>query len=450
MVGDVESIPMDNRLDLPGTSRGDWTIVTKTSSFTAPKGIPDYVPPGSAEFVAVRDALVRSARLAGYGHIELPIFEDTGLFARGVGESTDVVSKEMYTFADRGDRSVTLRPEGTAGVMRAVIEHGLDRGQLPVKLYYTGPFFRYERPQAGRYRQLQQVGVEAIGVDDPALDAEVIAVADAGFRSLGLDGFRLEITSLGDDTCRPRYRELLQEFLFALPLDEETRRRAELNPLRVLDDKRPEVRELTADAPLMLDHLSDSAKVHFEQVLGHLDALGVPYTVNPRMVRGLDYYTKTTFEFVHDGLGAQSGIGGGGRYDGLMAQLGGQPLSGIGFGLGVDRTMLALAAEGKAAAEPARVDVFGVPLGESATARLVVLAARLRAAGIRVDLAYGGRGVKGAMKAADRSGAKYALVLGDRDLAEGEIGLKDLGSGDQRQIPLDDVVATVSTALARQ
>ncbi len=424
--------------------------MTKTSSFTAPKGIPDYVPPGSAEFVAVRDALVRSARLAGYGHIELPIFEDTGLFARGVGESTDVVSKEMYTFADRGDRSVTLRPEGTAGVMRAVIENGLDRGQLPVKLYYTGPFFRYERPQAGRYRQLQQVGVEAIGVDDPALDAEVIAVADAGFRSLGLEGFRLDITSLGDDTCRPQYRELLQEFLFALPLDEETRRRAELNPLRVLDDKRPEVRELTADAPLMLDHLSDSAKVHFEQVLGYLDALAVPYTVNPRMVRGLDYYTKTTFEFVHDGLGAQSGIGGGGRYDGLMAQLGGQPLSGIGFGLGVDRTMLALAAEGKAAADPARVDVFGVPLGESATARLVVLAAQLRAAGIRVDLAYGGRGVKGAMKAADRSGAKYALVLGDRDLAEGEIGLKDLGSGDQRQISLDDVVVTVSTALAQQ
>ncbi|MFF0488138.1 histidine--tRNA ligase [Nocardia sp. NPDC004068] len=422
--------------------------MTKASSFTAPKGIPDYVPPGSAEFVAVRDALVRSARLAGYGHVELPIFEDTGLFARGVGESTDVVSKEMYTFADRGDRSVTLRPEGTAGVMRAVIEHGLDRGQLPVKVYYSGPFFRYERPQAGRYRQLQQVGVEAIGVDDPALDAEVIAIADAGFRALGLDGFRLELTSLGDDTCRPRYRELLQEFLFALPLDEETRRRAEINPLRVLDDKRPEVRALTADAPLMLDHLSETAKTHFEQVLGHLDALGVPYVINPRMVRGLDYYTKTTFEFVHDGLGAQSGIGGGGRYDGLMAQLGGQPLSGIGFGLGVDRTILALQAEGKSAAEPARVDVFGVPLGDAAKARLVVLAAELRAAGVRVDLAYGGRGVKGAMKAADRSGAKYALVLGDRDLAEGEIGLKDLVSGDQRQLPLDSAVSAVSAALA--
>ena len=423
--------------------------MTKTSSFTAPKGIPDYAPPGSAEFVAVRDALVRAARLAGYGHIELPIFEDTGLFARGVGESTDVVSKEMYTFADRGDRSVTLRPEGTAGVMRAVIEHGLDRGQLPVKLCYAGPFFRYERPQAGRYRQLQQVGVEAIGVDDPALDAEVIAIADSGFRSLGLDGFRLEITSLGDETCRPQYRELLQEFLFGLPLDEETRQRVRLNPLRVLDDKRPEVRELTAAAPLMLDHLSDSAKVHFEQVLGYLDALGVPYTVNPRMVRGLDYYTKTTFEFVHDGLGAQSGVGGGGRYDGLMAQLGGQPLSGIGFGLGVDRTMLALQAEGKAAADPARVDVFGVPLGDAATQRLVVLAARLRAAGIRVDLAYGGRGVKGAMKAADRSGAKYALVLGDRDLADGQIGLKDLASGEQRQIAIDAVVGDVAATLAQ-
>ncbi|MFC9363279.1 histidine--tRNA ligase [Rhodococcus sp. NPDC057014] len=421
--------------------------MSKASTFSAPKGVPDYVPPQSSEFVAVRDGLTRAARLAGYGHIELPIFEDTALFARGVGESTDVVSKEMYTFADRGDRSVTLRPEGTAGVMRAVIEHGLDRGQLPVKLSYAGPFFRYERPQAGRYRQLQQVGVEAIGVDDPALDAEVIAVADAGFRGLGLEGFRLEITSLGDDTCRPQYRERLQEFLFALPLDEETRRRAEINPLRVLDDKRKEVREMTADAPLMLDHLSDTAKAHFDEVLAHLDALGVPYVVNPRMVRGLDYYTKTTFEFVHDGLGAQSGIGGGGRYDGLMAQLGGQPLSGIGFGLGVDRTVLALAAEGKTAGSTARCDVFGVPLGEDAKAKLVVIAQQLRAQGIRVDLAYGNRGVKGAMKAADRSGAALALVLGDRDIAEGTVGIKNLATGDQESVSSADVVARVGAIL---
>jgi histidyl-tRNA synthetase len=417
------------------------------TEFSGPKGVPDYVPPDSARFVAVRSALLDAARRAGYSDIELPIFEDTALFARGVGESTDVVSKEMYTFADRGDRSVTLRPEGTAGVVRAVIEHGLDRGALPVKLCYAGPFFRYERPQAGRYRQLQQVGVEAIGVDDPALDAEVIAVADAGFRSLGLDGFRLEITSLGDDTCRPQYRELLQDFLFQLDLDEETRKRAEINPLRVLDDKRPEVKAMTAEAPVMLDHLSDVAKQHFETVLAHLDGLGVPYVINPRMVRGLDYYTKTTFEFVHDGLGAQSGIGGGGRYDGLMRRLGGQDLSGIGFGLGVDRTLLALRAEDKDVGPTTRCDVFGVPLGEQAKLRLAVLAGQLRAAGVRVDLAYGDRGLKGAMRAADRSGARLALVAGDRDIDAGTVGVKDLTTGEQVDVAADSVVVEVLSRL---
>jgi len=419
-----------------------------STSFQAPKGVPDYLPPESAEFVAVRGGLLGVARLAGYGDIELPVFEDTALFARGVGESTDVVSKEMYTFADRGDRSVTLRPEGTAGVMRAVIEHGLDRGQLPVKLCYSGPFFRYERPQAGRYRQLQQVGVEAIGVDDPALDAEVIAVADAGFRSLGLDGFRLEITSLGDDSCRPQYRELLQDFLFGLDLDEETRSRVRLNPLRVLDDKRPTVREMTARAPVMIDHLSDMAKEHFETVLGHLDALAVPYVVNPRMVRGLDYYTKTTFEFVHDGLGAQSGIGGGGRYDGLMHQLGGRDLSGIGFGLGVDRTLLALRAEGKSAGTAGRVDVYCVPLGERAKLELAALAATLRGAGLRVDMAYGDRGLKGAMRAADRSGASLALVAGDRDIEAGTVGVKDLSTGQQVAVATGAVVGEALSRLA--
>ena len=419
------------------------------AGFQAPRGVPDYVPPSSAQFVAVRDALTRAARLAGYSHIELPIFEDTALFARGVGESTDVVSKEMYTFADRGDRSVTLRPEGTAGVMRAVIQHGLDRGQLPVKLSYAGPFFRYEKPQTGRYRQLQQVGVEAIGIDDPALDAEVIAIADEGFRALGLNGFRLEITSLGDDTCRPQYREALQQFLFGLDLDEETRRRAEINPLRVLDDKRPHIREATAGAPLMIDYLSDSAQEHFDAVIGHLDRLGVAYEKNPRLVRGLDYYTKTTFEFVHDGLGAQSGIGGGGRYDGLMKQLGGkQELSGIGYGLGVDRTVLALEAEGIAAATDARCEVFGVPLGDAAKDALVEVAGRLRAAGVRVDIAYGGRGLKGAMKAADRSGARFALVLGENELASGEVELKDLSNGNQQRLALDDVVQQLTSQLA--
>lgn len=420
------------------------------STFTAPKGIPEYYPPESAGFLAVRDTLADAARRAGYGYIELPLFEDTTLFARGVGESTDVVSKEMYTFADRGGRSLTLRPEGTAGVMRSVIEHGLDRGQLPVKLYYSGAFFRYERPQAGRYRQLQQIGVEAIGVDDPGLDAEVIAIADEGYRRLGLTGHRIEVTSLGDNSCRPAYRAKLQEFLRGLPLDEETRRRAELNPLRVLDDKRPEVREMVADAPLMVDHLSVAAKEHYEQVKAHLVDLGVQFVENPRLVRGLDYYTKTTFEFVHDGLGAQSGIGGGGRYDGLMADLGGQEYSGVGFGLGVDRTLLACRAEGLAVGDQARCDVYCVPMGETAKRRLVAAAGGLRAAGVRVDVAYGGKGLKGAMKAADRSGARFALVLGERDLEAGTAQLKELASGEQRAVALDSLVDEVRAAVAEQ
>ena len=416
----------------------------KKTKFSAPKGIPDYVPQESAEFLAVRGAILTAAERAGYGYIELPIFEDTTLFARGVGESTDVVSKEMYTFADRGDRSVTLRPEGTAGVIRAVIEHGLDRGQLPVKLRYAGPFFRYERPQAGRYRQLQQAGIEAIGVDDPALDAEVIAIADESFKRLGLTGYRLDLTSLGDMQSRTPYREKLQSFLSGLDLDEATKERAAINPLRVLDDKRPEVREQLAEAPLMLDNLSDDAAEHFAEVRGHLDAMGVDYTINPRLVRGLDYYTKTTFEFVHEGLGAQSGIGGGGRYDGLMAQLGGQELSGVGFGIGVDRTMLALRAEGVDAAPAARVDVYGVALGAEARAAMVPLLASLRDAGLRVDMAYGNRGMKGAFKGADRSGAAHTLVLGEQEIAEGNCIIKNMADGQQRTVALNEVVAALA------
>ena len=414
-------------------------------ALSAPKGVPDYFPPQSSAFYKVRQTMVEQAHLSGFQHIELPIFEDTALFARGVGESTDVVSKEMYTFADRGDRSVTLRPEGTAGVMRSVIEHNLDRGQLPVKLNYFGPFFRYERPQAGRYRQLQQVGVEAIGVDDPALDAEVIALADRSFRALGLSGFRLELTSLGDRNCRPAYREKLQEFLFKLNLDEETRHRAEINPLRVLDDKRPEVQEQLADAPLMLDHLNDECREHFETVTGMLDDMGVAYEINPRMVRGLDYYTKTCFEFVHDGLGAQSGIGGGGRYDGLMAQLGGQDLSGIGYGLGVDRALLALEAEGITLdGVESRVDVFGVALGAAAKRTMSTLINDLRKAGISADMSFGARGLKGAMKGADRAGARFALVLGEQELENGTVALKDLAAHEQHDVKVSDLVSVLA------
>ena len=425
----------------------DSSNASPVQSFSGPKGVPDYVPPASSSFHAVRSTFEQVIHNSGYGHIELPVFEDTALFARGVGESTDVVSKEMYTFADRGGRSVTLRPEGTAGVMRSVIEHNLDRGQLPVKLTYSGPFFRYERPQAGRYRQLQQVGVEAIGVDDPALDAEVVALGDRCFRALGLSGFRLELTSLGDDTCRPAYRQKLQDFLLALPLDEETRQRAQINPLRVLDDKRPEVQEMLVDAPLMPDNLSASAREHFETITGLLDDMGVEYTLNPRLVRGLDYYTKTCFEFVHDGLGAQSGIGGGGRYDGLMAQLGGQDLSGIGFGLGVDRTVLALETEGVSPVTGRRVDVYGVPMGVEAKKRMSVIVDRLRRAGVSADMSYGDRGLKGAMKGADRAGALYALVLGENELEAGTVVLRNLANREQQEIAAEDVVQAVRTSL---
>ncbi len=422
---------------MEATAAGSATV---TAALSGPKGVPEYYPPDSAAFLAVREALAAPARLAGYGYIELPVFEDTALYVRGVGASTDVVSKEMYTFTDRGDRSITLRPEGTAGVVRSVIEHGLDRGQLPVKLWYAGPFFRAERPQHGRYRQLQQVGVEAIGLDDPALDAEVIAIADEGYRSLGLTDYTLQLTSLGDATCRPPYRELLLTFLAGLDLDEATRTRAQLNPLRVLDDKRSQVQDQLADAPLMVDHLCTSCAEHYDAVRRHLLALGVVWQEAPRMVRGLDYYTRTTFEFVHPGLGAQSGIGGGGRYDGLMESLGGQALSGIGFGLGTDRTFLACQAEGLTVGDASRCDVYLVPLGAAAKDALVVLSGQLRSAGVRCDLAYGDRGLKGAMKGADRSGARWAVIVGDRDLEAGVAQLKDLTTGDQIAVPLDQLL----------
>ena len=329
----------------------------------APKGVSEYFPPRSKLFEFVRECLISPARLAGYQLMELPVFEDTELYKRGVGESTDVVSKEMYTFTDRGDRSITLRPEGTAGAMRAVIEHGLDRGQLPVKIWYSGAYFRAERPQAGRYRQFYQVGIEAIGLDDPAIDAEVIAIADAGFKAIGLRNYRLELTSLGDSQSRAAHRIDLLKFIATLDLDEATATRAQINPLRLFDDKREEMKKAMSKAPLLMDYLSDESRAHFESVKGYLDALGISYQLNPHMVRGLDYYTGTTFEFIHDGLGAQSGIGGGGRYDGLMQELGGQKLSGIGFGLGVDRALLAAEAEGVLAQDGFVSDLFVIPLG---------------------------------------------------------------------------------------
>jgi histidyl-tRNA synthetase len=418
------------------------------SGLTAPKGTFDTLPPASAEFLAVRDTLTAPLRRAGYGYIETPTFEDTAVFSRGVGESTDVVSKEMYTFTDRGGRSITLRPELTAGLMRAFIEHRLYSGALPVKLWAVGSAFRYERPQAGRYRHFTQVDCEALGVDDPALDAEVVALGVQGFRDLGLTDFELLLTSLGDRTDRPQYREQLVAFLDKLDLDEDTRRRAEINPLRVLDDKRPEVQAQLEDAPVMVDHLSSATRAHYDAVRQYLTDLGITWTEAPRLVRGLDYYTKTTFEFVHHGLGAQSAIGGGGRYDGLSAALGGPDLSGIGYAVGVDRTLLAVQAEGLDVGASGGVQVFVVPLGAEAKRLAVRLVGQLRQAGVSADTVYGDRGLKGAMKAADRSGASHAVVIGERDLADGVGQLRDLRTGEQTAVPVgelfDRVRATVT------
>jgi histidyl-tRNA synthetase len=414
-----------------------------SGGLTAPKGTFDTLPPDSARFLAVRDALTAPLRRAGYGYVETPIFEDTAVFSRGVGESTDVVSKEMYTFEDRGGRSLTLRPELTAGLMRAFIEHRLHNGALPVKLWTVGTALRYERPQAGRYRHFTQVDMEALGVDDPALDAEVVALGVQGFHDLGLTDFELLLTSLGDATDRPQYRELLVEYLAKLDLDEETRRRAEINPLRVLDDKRPEVQAQLDDAPLMVDHLSDSTKAHYDAVRQYLTDLGVTWTESPKLVRGLDYYTKTTFEFVHHGLGSQSAIGGGGRYDGLSAALGGPDLSGIGYAVGVDRTLLAVQAEGLDIGAVAGVQAFVVPLGAEAKRLAVKLVGQLREAGVSADTVYGDRGLKGAMKAAERSGASHTVVVGERDLAEGVAQLKDMRTGEQRAVPVGELFETV-------
>ncbi|OEV28402.1 histidyl-tRNA synthetase [Streptomyces nanshensis] len=418
------------------------------TSFKAPKGTYDLIPPRSADYLAVREALSAPLRRAGYGYTETPGFEQVELFARGVGESTDIVTKEMYTLTTKGGDELALRPEGTASVLRAALEASLHKsGNLPVKLWYSGSYYRYERPQKGRYRHFSQVGAEAIGAEDPSLDAELVILAHDAYRSLGLRDFRILLNSLGDKECRPVYRAALQEFLRRLDLDEDTRRRVEINPLRVLDDKRESVQRQLTDVPMMRDHLCEACKSYHEQVRELLTSAGVSYEDDPRLVRGLDYYTRTTFEFVHDGLGSQSAVGGGGRYDGLSEMIGGPALPSVGWALGVDRTVLALRAEGVELELPAATDVFAVPIGDEARRALFRVVTELRRDGVAADFAYGGKGMKNAMKSADRSGARFALLAGERDLAQGVAQLKDLHSGEQTAVPLDRVVAEVAGKL---
>ncbi|WP_030214908.1 histidine--tRNA ligase [Streptomyces bikiniensis] len=419
------------------------------STFKAPKGTYDLLPPRSATFLAVREAISTPLRNSGYGYVETPGFEDVKLFSRGVGESTDIVSKEMYTLTTKGGEELALRPEGTASVLRAALQGNLHKlGNLPVKLWYSGSYYRYERAQAGRYRHFSQVGAEAIGAEDPALDAELIILADQAYRSLGLRNFRILLNSLGDKECRPVYREALQDFLRGLDLDEDTLRRAEINPLRVLDDKRESVQKQLVGAPLLRDYLCDACKAYHEEVRALVSAAGVVFEDDDKLVRGLDYYTRTTFEFVHDGLGSQSAVGGGGRYDGLSEMIGGPALPSVGWALGVDRTVLALEAEGVELDLPTATSVFAVAIGEEARRTLFGKVTELRRAGIAADFSFGGKGLKGSMKDANRSGARLAVVAGERDLAEGVVQLKDMETGEQRAVALDDLLDAVRAELA--
>jgi histidyl-tRNA synthetase len=417
--------------------------------FEAPKGTFDYLPPNGDIRAEVELTMLEQARLAGYQRMETPVFEETGLFARGVGQSTDVVQKEMYSFTDKGGRSLTLRPELTAGAVRALIEHGRLGGGL-VKVAFSGPSFRYERPQAGRQRQFHQVDIEAIGSPEPAVDVDVILVGHEVFRVLGID-VTLLLTSLGDPKCRPVYRERLLGFLRGLgdKLPAEARARAEQNPFRVLDMKDPRVQELTAGAPLMRDSLCTDCKAHDATVRALLRDAGVQWVDAPRLVRGLDYYMRTTFEWQANSLdAAQNALGGGGRYDGLSELIGGPPAPGIGWALGLDRTVLALERAGRLPPPPAQIKALVLPLAPAAQSVAVRLVRDLRRAGLAADQPYAERSLRGHMKAAARTGARAVVFVGDEELAAGQASVRDMSAHEQRRVPLDAVVEVVAGIVA--
>jgi histidyl-tRNA synthetase len=412
-----------------------------------PKGMHDIVWPESARWEQTVARFAQLVESAGYGLAITPVLEHVGIFNRGIGEGSDVVGKEMYTFADRDGQVMALRPEGTAPIARSFVQH---HPVPPWKTWYVAPSFRHENPQHGRYRQHFQLGVEALGPTDPDLDAEVISLAHAFFAGLGLRRVTLKLHSMGDGTCRPGYVALLGQFLAERSdqLCGPHQERYKENPLRVLDCKTPECVAATADAPHFLDHLCEPCTEHFARVRADLDVLGVPYVIDHRLVRGFDYYTRTTFEFSSDAIdAAQNGIGGGGRYDGLVELLGGPATPGIGFGIGMERVLMACDGEGVFPTAPVPLDAYVMDTagGESA----VTLTAELRAAGLRVDRAFDGRSMKSQIKSADRSGALVALVIGPQELAAGTVGLRPLrGDAEQRAVPRADIVAELRGFLA--
>ncbi|MHB8740580.1 MAG: histidine--tRNA ligase, partial [Coriobacteriia bacterium] len=388
----------------------------------------------------------------GYEPVYTPLFEHTDVFTRGIGEATDIVSKEMYTFEDKGGRSITLRPEGTASVVRASLEHNLTANGAQAKLYYAGPMFRYERPQKGRMRQFWQIGIEVLGAAEPTADAEVITVLWRYFEALGLPAasMRLLLNSMGDESCRPAYRDTIATFIrdHADGLCEECNRRAETNPLRAFDCKRPSCRVVMADAPLLRDKLCDDCSAHYAAVKTHLDALGIPYVEDSTLVRGLDYYTRTVFEIQVDaGLGSQNAIGGGGRYDRLMQEYGGPATPGLGFALGFERTLLALEAADVEIPAPARAEVFVARVDDSVTAEVFALAQTLRDAGIAAELDHQARSLKSQFKQADRLGARFVIIVGPDELAAGEVTFRDMTTKEEKRVALVSAAADVAAAL---
>ena len=414
--------------------------------FSPPRGTSDLLPPGSDQLRSLAGLAARRAELYGYRYIETPAFEQTELFARTSGESSDVVRKEMYTFQDKGGRSLTLRPEGTAPVVRAFLDR---RGEVsvPFKTYYLEPMWRYGRPQAGRMREFRQFGIETIGAPEPEADVEVVLVGDEYLREAGMDRFELQLNSIGDENCRPAYRGELLEYLEANRdrLRDEHRDHYRMNPMRVLDCKDPACREVASNAPKISDRLCQACKEHFEAVRNGLGEEGVSFVHAPTLVRGLDYYTRTTFEWVSEVLSeGQSTVGGGGRYDGLAEVLGGQSTPGIGFALGLDRILLALDLEGKKSPGSA-LDCFVVAFGEGAAARARKVARNLRAAGITTATSFGSRPLKAQLRMADRAGASFAVIMGEQEAAAGTVKLRRLADGHEEEFGLDEAVVWITT-----
>lgn len=414
--------------------------------YSIPRGTDDILPEEAGKWQWIEEMARKICHLYRFQEIRTPLFEHTELFQRGVGEATDIVEKEMYTFRDRGERLLSLRPEGTAGVVRSFVEKKIYAEPQPTKWYYIGPMFRYENPQAGRRRQFHQFGVEVFGSADPALDAEVIALGSHYFKALGLNKVRVEINSVGDPETRARYRQKLIDYFepYKEQLSKEAQERLYKNPLRILDSKDPKTKEIARNAPSILDHLSEAAEQHFRQVKDYLDVLEVPYVVNDRLVRGLDYYTHTAFEYMVDVPGAQAGsIGGGGRYNRLIEEFGGPDLPGFGFGIGMERVLLALDQQKVEIPVQKGLDCYLITLGEAARVAGVKWLEALRKAGITADRDYMNRKMKAQFKQADRNGAKFVAILGDDELKQGKINVKNQATGEQETIDLEQFISYI-------